>query len=85
MLAQNGFCTRCKSHINIVGIPLYIIFSFLIQLHRNDKDHIGQGTRELSGQLAGMKECSFTAVCMIVKAPYNTYLVRGLQSKNLCV
>jgi hypothetical protein len=30
-----------------------------------------------------MKECSFTAICMILKAPYNKYLVCGLQSKNV--
>jgi len=66
-------------------IYIYIyIFSFLIQLHRIDKDHTGQATRELYGQLAGLKESSFTAVCMIVKAPHNKCLVRCFQSKNVC-
>jgi len=47
MLVQNGFRTQSKSCVNILVILLYIIFSFLIQLHRIDKDHTGQATREL--------------------------------------
>jgi hypothetical protein len=30
-----------------------------------------------------MKESSFTAICMTVKAPYKKCLVRGFQSKNV--
>jgi hypothetical protein len=46
MLVQNGVHTQRTSCVNIlVIIILYIIFSFLIQLHRTDKDHTGQATR----------------------------------------
>jgi len=30
-----------------------------------------------------VKESFLTAICMIVKAPYNNRLVRGFQSKNV--
>ena len=45
MLVQNGVHTQHTLRVNILAILLYIVFSFLIQLHRTDKDHTGQATR----------------------------------------